>query len=68
MVMIAVTGWGQEHDRQRSEAAGFERHLVKPVDPAQLLALLDTLPRRQALPAPPLAPGGGGPMHHGALA
>jgi CheY-like chemotaxis protein len=35
--MIAVTGYGQETDRQRSAGAGFIRHLVKPVDLRQLL-------------------------------
>jgi PAS domain S-box-containing protein len=30
--IVAVTGWGQETDRQRAKAAGFHRHLVKPVD------------------------------------
>jgi PAS domain S-box-containing protein len=65
-VMIAVTGWGQEHDRQRSEAAGFERHLVKPVDPSALLSLLDTLPRRPSMPVPPHAPGDGQPLPRGA--
>ena len=30
--LIAVTGYGQESDRQKTRAAGFERHLVKPVD------------------------------------
>ncbi len=30
--LVAVTGYGQEHDRQRSAAAGFDAHLVKPVD------------------------------------
>jgi CheY-like chemotaxis protein len=34
--LMAVTGYGQESDRQRSAAAGFENHLVKPVEPAQL--------------------------------
>jgi CheY-like chemotaxis protein len=38
--LIALTGFGQGHDLQRSLAAGFEAHLVKPVDPAQLLRLL----------------------------
>jgi two-component system CheB/CheR fusion protein len=32
MVLVAQTGWGQEEDRQRSRAAGFDYHLVKPVD------------------------------------
>jgi CheY-like chemotaxis protein len=30
--IVAVTGWGQETDRQRAKDAGFHRHLVKPVD------------------------------------
>ena len=33
VVMIAVTGWGQEEDRRRSHEAGFDHHMVKPVDP-----------------------------------
>jgi len=36
VVMIAVTGWGQDDDRRRSQEAGFDHHLVKPVDPAEL--------------------------------
>ena len=40
MVLIATTGWGQEADRQRSEEAGFDHHLVKPIDPAVLMPLL----------------------------
>jgi PAS domain S-box-containing protein len=31
MVVVALTGWGQEEDRRRSQEAGFDRHLVKPV-------------------------------------
>src|SRR6185295_4660204 len=34
--IIAITGWGQEADRTRSREAGFDVHLVKPVDPNQL--------------------------------
>jgi len=40
LVLVAVTGWGQESDRQRSAQAGFAHHLVKPVDPADLAVLL----------------------------
>jgi CheY-like chemotaxis protein len=40
-VLVAVTGWGSEDDRKRTQAAGFARHLVKPVDPAAVLALLE---------------------------
>lgn len=32
VVLVAMSGYGQEHDRQRSVAAGFSHHLVKPVD------------------------------------
>ena len=38
--LIAISGWGQETDRSRSERAGFDLHLTKPVDVEQLLALL----------------------------
>jgi two-component system CheB/CheR fusion protein len=41
--LIAVTGWGQEVDRERSRAAGFDAHLVKPVDPRLLQATIDQL-------------------------
>jgi signal transduction histidine kinase/ActR/RegA family two-component response regulator len=39
--MVGVTGYGQERDRERSRAAGFLHHLVKPADPAELLAALE---------------------------
>ncbi len=39
-VLIAVTGYGQEQDRAQSAAAGFDHHLVKPVDIDALLAIL----------------------------
>ena len=42
-VLIAVTGWGRDIDRQRSKEAGFDHHLVKPLDPDALLRLLATL-------------------------
>lgn len=38
--LVALTGWGQEEDRRRAEEAGFDRHLVKPVDPKILSALI----------------------------
>jgi PAS domain S-box-containing protein len=38
--LIALTGWGQEGDRQRALRAGFDHHLTKPVDPAALHDLL----------------------------
>lgn len=38
VTIVALTGWGQAEDRHRSRAAGFDLHLVKPVDPHALLA------------------------------
>jgi signal transduction histidine kinase len=39
-VLVALTGWGQEVDRRRSREAGFDMHLVKPVDPATICDML----------------------------
>jgi CheY-like chemotaxis protein len=44
--MVAVTGWGQPEDLQRSKEAGFDRHLVKPMDFDALLEILKDLPTR----------------------
>jgi len=43
IVVIALTGWGQEEDRRKSQEAGFDGHLVKPVDYDELLELLSSL-------------------------
>jgi CheY-like chemotaxis protein len=43
IVLIAVTGWGQDEDRRRSEEAGFDFHLTKPVDPRAVEGLLASL-------------------------
>ena len=42
--MIALTGYGLEHDRQRSAGAGIARHLVKPVSAAELMSAIAELP------------------------
>ena len=42
MLLVALTGWGQDDDRRKSAAAGFDHHLTKPVDIGQLLALIAT--------------------------
>src|SRR5262245_2440136 len=39
-LLVAVSGCGTEGDRERASAAGFDLHLVKPVDPERLIALL----------------------------
>jgi signal transduction histidine kinase/ActR/RegA family two-component response regulator len=41
LLLVAVTGYGQDEDRQRAREAGFDYHLVKPVDPEHLQALLE---------------------------
>lgn len=41
--VVAITGWGQPGDRQRSQEAGFDRHLVKPLDPAELQQVITTM-------------------------
>jgi PAS domain S-box-containing protein len=43
VLLIAVTGMGQDEDRQRSKEAGFDHHMVKPVDPSDLMRLLSEL-------------------------
>jgi signal transduction histidine kinase len=43
-VLIALTGWGQDEDRRRSREVGFDNHLVKPLDPDKLSAMLAKLP------------------------
>jgi CheY-like chemotaxis protein len=40
VLLLAMTGWGQDEDRRRSREAGFDDHLVKPLDPQLLKDLL----------------------------
>lgn len=40
ITLIALTGWGQDADKRRARAAGFDHHLTKPVDPEILERLL----------------------------
>jgi CheY-like chemotaxis protein len=44
MTIIAVTGYGQDEDRERTRAAGFDHHLVKPVDLDAFRRLLREMP------------------------
>lgn len=46
IVLIALTGWGQEEDRKRTESAGFHAHLIKPVDPAAIQKVFASLQAR----------------------
>ncbi|MDZ4343496.1 MAG: ATP-binding protein [Candidatus Binatia bacterium] len=47
MVLVALTGWGQDEDRQKSREAGFNGHMVKPIDHAELMKLLASLSSEQ---------------------
>ena len=42
MVLIALTGWGQDEDRRRTKEAGFDHHLTKPVAPDTIEELIRT--------------------------
>ena len=50
--LAAVTGYGQEEDKRQARESGYDHHMTKPIDPAALMALLETL----VLRPPPLAP------------
>jgi CheY-like chemotaxis protein len=39
-ILLAITGYGQDEDRRRTREAGFDAHLVKPIDPKNLNRLL----------------------------
>jgi CheY-like chemotaxis protein len=53
-MLVALTGYGGLEDRRRSHEAGFDRHLVKPLDPSELEKLLaEWSPRKQAEDAYP---------------
>jgi CheY-like chemotaxis protein len=43
VLIVAMTGWGQEEDRRRSSEAGFDGHMVKPIEHTALLRLLETM-------------------------
>ncbi len=49
-LLVAVTGWGQEDDKENARAAGFDRHLTKPVDPVEVERVLVAFIRERGLP------------------
>ena len=50
-VIVAITGYGQDEDRRRSRTAGFDAHMVKPVNPDELVKLVESAARsRQGAP------------------
>jgi len=54
-VTAAVTGWGQPEDLRTSNDAGFDHHLVKPLDVEQLSKVIASVEARAAAPAAPAA-------------
>jgi PAS domain S-box-containing protein len=50
-LIVAVTGWGQDEDRRKSEEAEFDAHMVKPVEPRALMKLLIELQELKSSPA-----------------
>ena len=48
IVLVAITGWGQEEDKQRALEAGFDRHLVKPIEPEHIYTIIAASERRPA--------------------
>lgn len=46
LVLVALTGWGQDEDKRRTREAGFDQHLVKPADPTALLQVLSEAAQR----------------------
>jgi len=46
VLMVALTGWGQEKDQRQSKEAGFDVHVVKPLHPQHILKLLAPTPAR----------------------
>jgi PAS domain S-box-containing protein len=54
-VIVALSGWGQDHDKQRSREAGMDLHLVKPFDPALLESMLAKFGGRELAASPPPA-------------
>lgn len=43
ILLVALTGWGQDEDKRRTQEAGFNHHLVKPADPSQIAKLLGSV-------------------------
>jgi CheY-like chemotaxis protein len=50
--LIAITGYGQEEDKRRTAAAGFDLHLVKPIDVPGLVRAIEALDSRESVASP----------------
>jgi CheY-like chemotaxis protein len=47
-IIVALTGWGQAEDKRRSQEAGFDHHLVKPIEPVMLQRFLADIETQSA--------------------
>jgi len=47
-ILIAITGWGNEDNKRETAEAGFDVHLVKPVDPTAIVNVLDKIDETKA--------------------
>jgi signal transduction histidine kinase/DNA-binding response OmpR family regulator len=56
VLLIALTGWGQEEVQHRAREAGFDRHFTKPVNPAELEKLMTAFQKREVRPAASVEP------------
>jgi PAS domain S-box-containing protein len=52
MLLVALSGWGQEDDKRKTKEAGFDHHLTKPAEPAELRRLLASAARNQGSASP----------------
>jgi signal transduction histidine kinase len=59
-LLVAISGWGQRRDRELAQAAGFDQHLVKPVDPDVLVQLIARRGAAAQAPAATTTPGANG--------
>jgi CheY-like chemotaxis protein len=57
MVLVAVTGWGQESDKQRVRSAGYDHHWVKPIEADRAIQLLQAVRAQKRIAAPALPEG-----------
>ncbi|HLL19886.1 MAG TPA: ATP-binding protein, partial [Rubrivivax sp.] len=57
MVLVAVTGWGQESDKQRVRSAGYDHHWVKPIEADRAIQLLQAVRAQKRITAPALPEG-----------
>jgi DNA-binding response OmpR family regulator len=56
VIVVAITGWGQESDKRSAAQSGFDAHITKPADPTKLEQIICALSKRTAEANPPPKP------------